>query len=348
MADSRFFPTPAAVTLAEIVALTGVHACYGDGRDVSHTQLFHDIAPLDRADGGMVSFFDNNAYLDMFCTSAAGACFVRNKYRARAPRDMLLLITDEPYYAYAQLANHLYPAPATIGGIAPTAQVDARAQIGADVRIDAGAVIGAHAQIGDGCHIGVNSVIGEQVVMGKACRIGALCSISHTLMGDHVVLHRGVHIGQDGFGFAPSAQGVLKVPQLGRVVVGDYVDIGSGTCIDRGAGPDTIIGAHTKIDNLVQIGHNVQIGRYVFIAAQAGIAGSSRLGDFVMVGGQAGIAGHIAIGDHAKLTAQSGVMHDLAPNGTYGGSPAIAVRDWHRQTLALATLARKKTHREGA
>ena len=157
-----------------------------------------------------------------------------------------------------------------------------------------------------------------------------------------MILHRGVHIGQDGFGFAPGRGGVTKVPQLGRVVIGDDVEIGSGSCVDRGAGPDTVIGAGSKIDNLVQIGHNVQVGRFVFIAAQTGIAGSSQVGDGSMLGGQVGIAGHLHIGAGAKLAAQSGVMTDIPAGSSYGGSPALPIKDWHRQTVAVAAMTKKK------
>jgi UDP-3-O-[3-hydroxymyristoyl] glucosamine N-acyltransferase len=151
-----------------------------------------------------------------------------------------------------------------------------------------------------------------------------------------------VHIGQDGFGFAAGKKGVTKVPQLGIVRIGDHVEIGSGTCIDRGTGPDTVIGDFSKIDNLVQIAHNVQIGRFTMIAAQVGISGSTKIGDGVMVGGQAGFSGHGTIGNGAKIAAQSGVMGDVPAGAAYGGGPAIPILDWHRQTATIAKLTRKK------
>ena len=216
------------------------------------------------------------------------------------------------------------------------------ATIGKGVRIDAGAVIGEKVSIGSGCWIGANTVIGDGVDIGDHSRIGALCSISHAIIGKRVLLHRGIHIGQDGFGFAPGRGGITKVPQLGCVLIGNDVEIGSGTCIDRGAGPDTIIGDGCKIDNLVMIGHNVQLGKYVIITGQCGISGSTQLGDGVMVGAQSGFAGHLKIGSGVKLAAQSGVMHDIPPGETYGGAPAIPMRDFLRQTVTLAKLAKKE------
>jgi len=318
MADARFFTPAASATLQEIAALTGAALASGGER------IFTDVAPLDRAGASDISFLDNVKYLDQFAASQAGACFVRPKFATRAPQGMLLLVTEEPYYAYAQTAQRFYPEPKG-SGISPQAAISPGARIGKDVSIGAFTVIEDGVEIGDGS------------------RIGALCSISHAIIGKRAIIHRSVHIGQDGFGFAPGKKGVVKVPQLGRVIIGDDVEIGSGTCVDRGAGPDTVIGSSSKIDNLVQIGHNVQIGKYVFIAAQTGIAGSTLIDDGVMIGGQAGFSGHIHVGAGAKIAARSGVMTDVPPGATYGGGPAIPARDWHRQTVAIANLVKKKS-----
>lgn len=341
MADPRFFTRNATLNLRDVVAATKVKAVMNDGADADVTGAFDDIAPLDQAGAQHVSFFDNVRYLDAFTRSHAGACFVREKFVSKAPDGMVLLVTPEPYYCYAQLATQLYPEATPDAVISAAAHVDARAVIGNNVRIDAGAVIESDVTIGTGTHIGANCVISRGVTIGNHCRIGALCTISHADLGDHVIMHPSAHVGQAGFGFAPSPQGVINVPQLGRVIIEDHVDIGSSTCIDRGSGPDTRIGAHTKIDNLVQIAHNVQIGKYCFIAAHAGLAGSSSVGDFVMVGGQVGLAGHTHIGDGAKIIAQSGVIHNLAPGATYGGSPALPAREWHRQTATISKLSKK-------
>lgn len=323
MADSRFFRNNGPVSLEQLAKLTGAVATSASGASPTLSQAFSDVAPLDQAGPEHISFLDNTKYIAEFAASKAGVCFVRQKFAERAPEGMLLLITEEPYAAFAIVSGHLYPDQKT-SEISPLA------------------VIAKTATIGKNCSIGPGTVIGDGVVIGDDCSIGALCTISHTIMGARVRLHRGIHIGQDGFGFAPSAKGILKVPQLGRVIIGNDVEIGSGTCIDRGAGPDTVIGDHSKIDNLVQIGHNVQIGKYVVIAAQCGIAGSTHIGDGAMLGGQVGLSGHIKIGAKAKLAAQAGVMGDVPAGATYGGSPAVPIMDWHRQTAKIAKLVRNK------
>ena len=337
MADKRFFQPTAPISATKIASLTGAVLAKTDD-----TSSFSDVAPLDKAGLSDISFLDNTKYLSDFSASKAGACFVRAKFAERAPSGMLLLITEEPYYAYALAAQYFYPQPSFTPAIASSAQIAKSATIGDGARIDSGAVIGENVRLGTGCWIGANSVIGDGVEIGEHSRIGAVCTISHALIGKRAILHRGVHVGQDGFGFAPGRGGVTKVPQLGRVVIGDDVEIGSGSCIDRGAGPDTVIGAGTKIDNLVQIGHNVQIGRFVFIAAQTGIAGSTQVGDGSMLGGQVGVAGHLQIGAGVKLAAQAGIMTDIPAGASYGGSPAIPIRDWHRQTVAVAAMTKKK------
>lgn len=340
MADNRFFHNSGSLTLKDIAALTSA-AIVSQGGEKAEAREFSDVSPLDTAAAHHVSFLDNTKYLDAFAASKAGACFVRRKFVNRAPKTMVLLVTEDPYTAYALTAQRFYPQAGIEPGISPHAHIAKNASIGKGSRIDHGAVIGEKATVGDGCWIGANTLIGENVSIGSNTRIGGNCTLSHALIGKNVIIHRGVHIGQDGFGFAPSPMGILKVPQLGRVIIGDDVEIGSGTCIDRGAGPDTIIGNGCKIDNLVQIGHNVQLGRFVVIAAQVGIAGSAKIDDGVMFGGQSGVAGHTHIGAGGKVAAQSGVMTDMPPGGTFGGSPAVPIRDWHRQTVAVTNLTKK-------
>lgn len=322
MADSRFFTHKSSLKLSDIVAFSG--ASLVPPKNGAAMEEAQDIASLEDAQAEHISFLDNIKYVEQFAASKAGACFVREKFSARAPAHMTLLISDNPYYDFALTAQRFYPAPSLNADISKLAEIAPTATIGEGTRVDAGAVIGDHVEIGSHCHIGPG------------------CTITHAIIGDHVVLHRGVHIGQDGFGWAPGKGGLLKVPQLGRVMIGDHVEIGSCTCIDRGSGPDTVIGAHTKIDNLVQIGHNVHIGQHVVIAAQVGLAGSTKIGNGVMVGGQAGFSGHVTVGDGAKIAAKSGVMHDLPAGGTYGGAPAMPAREWHKQTIAVAKLGKKK------
>lgn len=337
MVDSRFFRNHGPFTLGQLAEITGTRMVNSE----CETLELVDVAPLDRAAPQEISFFDNTKYLDQFQNSQAGACFVREKYAAQAPASIALLISDDPYRCYALAAQAFYPVEAPKAGIHPTAVIGENVTIAEGVSIAAGAVIEDHVEIAAGTSIGANAVIGQGVRIGPYSVIGPLCSLSHCQIGAHVQLHRGVHIGQDGFGFALARDGHVKVPQLGRVVIHDHVEIGSGTTIDRGTGPDTIINEGTKIDNLVQIGHNVQIGKHAVIVAQAGISGSTRVGDGVVLAGQAGISGHLKIGPGAKVAAKSGVMHDIPAGTSVGGFPAVAIKDWHRQTIALSRLAKQ-------
>jgi UDP-3-O-[3-hydroxymyristoyl] glucosamine N-acyltransferase len=342
MADPRFFTRQGPFTLAVLAEYTGCRLA--DGMDPE--RHVSDVAPLDRADAEHVSFLDNPKYVDTFRASRAGACFVRERYAELAPAGMALLFSEDPYRCYALTAQRFYPVHAPGEGIASSAVIDSTAKIGKGCRIEHGAVIGAHVEIGERCSIGANAVLHEGVRVGNDSHVGALSSISHCYIGNRVIIHRGVHIGQDGFGFAMSREGHVKVPQLGRVMIDDDVEIGAGTCIDRGTGPDTHIGAGSKIDNLVQIGHNVQVGRNAVIVAQTGIAGSTRIGDGAVLGGQVGVSGHVKIGPGVKLAAKSGVMGDIPAGASYGGSPAVPVKDWHRQTIALARMARMRRSNE--
>jgi UDP-3-O-[3-hydroxymyristoyl] glucosamine N-acyltransferase len=342
MVDNRFFANHGPFTAGDLAAATGANLL----NPADAERKLKDVAPLDRAGETEVSFFDNSKYIEQFLRSGAGACFVRAKYIEQAPKTMAILVTEDPYRCYALAAQKFYPAPKPTPGIAPSALVDPSAKIGADVAIAPGAVIGTNVEIGARSSIGANAVIHHGVVIGDDTSIGANSTISHALVGSRVLIHRGVHIGQDGFGFALGREGHVKVPQLGRVVIEDDVEIGSGTTIDRGTGPDTTIGEGTKIDNLVMIGHNVQIGRRAVIIGQVGISGSTRVGDGAVLAGQAGIAGHLKIGAGAKVAAKSGVMNDLPPGTSYGGYPAIPMIDFHRQTIAVQRLAKKRGSHE--
>jgi UDP-3-O-[3-hydroxymyristoyl] glucosamine N-acyltransferase len=339
MVDARFFVNCGPFSVAQLAEATGAQLLAPSAA----SRMIGDVAPLDRASANDVSFFDNTKYIEQFLGSEAGACFVRPKFSEQAPKTMALLITDDPYRCYAMAAQKFYPTEIkNQANIAPSAIIDPSAKIGNHVSIHAGAVIGANVSIGDNTRIGANSVIHDGVEIGDNCQIGALSSFSHCIIGNRVLIHRGVHIGQDGFGFALGREGHIKVPQLGRVVIEDDVEIGAGTTIDRGTGPDTVIGEGTKIDNLVQIGHNVQIGRRAVIVAQCGISGSTRIGDGVVLAGQVGLSGHIKIGHGAKIAAKSGVIGDIPAGTSYGGYPAVPVQEWHRQTIALSKIIKSK------
>ncbi len=340
MADPRFFQRAVSLQLEEIAALT--NANIQAGSDISPSLLVEDIAPLDRAEKNQISFLDNVKYVEVFAASKAGACFVRSKFTHRAPSGMALLVTEDPYRCFAVIAQKFYPSVLQHKGVSPAAHIAPSAKLGRNCTVEAGATLGDNVELGDNTYISAGAVVHTGVIIGADSQIGASSTLSHCIIGNNVIIHRGVHIGQDGFGFALGREGHIKVPQLGRVIIEDNVEIGSGTCIDRGTGPDTFIGAGTKIDNLVQIGHNVHVGRHCIIVAQVGISGSTRIGDGVMLGGQAGLAGHLKIGSGVRVVAQSGVIADIPAGETHGGSPSVLVKNWHRQTVALAKLAAKK------
>lgn len=337
MADPRFFTAAGPFALAQIAERCGAEL----GPNADPERLARDVAPLADAGPEDVSFLDNRKYLPALAESRAGACILHPDLADRAPPGMALLLSKAPYKAYALAAQAFYPIPAPRADIHPSAVVDLSAVIGDGVEIGPGAVVGARAEIGAGCRIGPNAVIGEGVVVGDGSVVGACASLSHCVIGKRTTIYPGARIGQDGFGFAMDPKGHVRVPQLGRVIVGDDVEIGANATVDRGAGPDTVIGDGVMIDNLVQIGHNVEIGPRSVIIAQAGIAGSTKLDALVVVAAQAGLTGHLKIGAGARIAAQSGVMRDIGPGEEVGGSPAVGFRQWLRQTATLAKLARK-------
>ena len=338
MADPRFFDRAGPFSLDALAALSGatLHDPTGGER------LFVDVAPLETAGPEDLTFLDNRKYLDAFVGSRAGAAFVDERAIDKAPEGMALLIAANPYKAFARAAQAFYPLKPVAPRRARSAIIDPAAIVPPDCDIADHVVIEAGARLGARCQIGPNTVIAAGVELGEDCRVGANVTLSHCVIGARVVLHPGVRIGQPGFGFAPDREGPVKIPQLGRVIVGDDVDIGANTTIDRGSGHDTIIGPGTMIDNLVQIGHNVVLGRGCVLAALVGISGSTRFGDFVMVGGQAGFAGHLKIGSGARIAAQSGVMRDVAPGETVCGVPAVPITMFMRQVAILQRLAKKK------
>lgn len=343
MADSRFFTLAGSFTLSRLAEATGATLADPAKGDVVVT----DVAPLDTAEKTHLSFLDNKKYVDAFKATKAGACFVRPELAVQAPAGTVCLTHKNPYKAYALAAQIFYPDAALTPGIATSAVVDPSARIGEGCMIEAGAVIGANVKIGRHSHIQAHAVIRPGVEIGDGCDIGPHVTISHALIGNNVRIHPGACIGRKGFGFAIDPAGFVTVPQLGRVIIENDVEIGANTTIDRGAGPDTVIGQGTRIDNLVQIGHNVKIGKYCIIVAQVGISGSTQIGDFAMLGGQAGVAGHISIGTGARIAAQSGVMRDIPPGqAEYMGTPAVPLRQFMKQAALVARMVTPKKGEE--
>lgn len=343
MADPRFFQVQGPFTVAEIASLTGAEP----GRPGDADRVLRDVAPLDTAAQGDLSFLDNRKYTDAFARSTAEAAFVRPALADRAPPGMALLLVEDPYRAYARAAQAFYPEPTGTGHISPHAIYDHTVEIGHGTTLGAGAVIGRRARLGERCRIAPNVTIGDGVVIGDDSVVGANASVSHALIGARVHIYPGARIGQDGFGFAMGLGGHVKVPQLGRVVIEDDVEIGANVTIDRGAGPDTVIGRGSVIDNLVQIGHNVRIGPHCVIVAQSGVSGSTVLGSHAVLAAQSGLTGHLSIGDGAQVGAQSGVMRDVPAGGRVAGSPAVPARQHWREVATLAKLAKGKGDQDG-
>jgi UDP-3-O-[3-hydroxymyristoyl] glucosamine N-acyltransferase len=326
MADRRFFDNAGPFALSDLAAIAEAELAAG----AEGARRFSDVAPLDAAGPDDVSFLDNRRYLGQFSQSRAGACIVAPEFAERAPAGMLLLLTRRPYRGYAKVAQAFYPQPRPRPGVHPSAVVDASAAIGEGSEIGPGVVVEAAAQIGRGCRIEANSVIGAAVTVGDGTVIGPNASLAYCEVGRACQIHAGARIGTRGFGFSMDPEGFVDVPQLGRVIVGDGVEIGANTTIDRGAGPDTVIGSGAKIDNLVQIGHNVRIGRGCVLVAQSGVAGSTVLQDFVAVAAQAGVSGHLKVGTGAQIGAKSGVMRDVPAGVAVLGSPARPAREFFR------------------
>jgi UDP-3-O-[3-hydroxymyristoyl] glucosamine N-acyltransferase len=346
MAQPTFFEQPSLSTLADIAASAGAHLA-----DSSRAgQEVRGLASLDEAGPMHLSFFDNLKYADQLASTKAGACLVSPRFEASVPAHVAVLRATQPFRAFVQVARELHRDAlrprSWFGcvGIAPSAIIDPSAHLEDGVVVDPLAVIGPDVEIGAGTVIGAGAVIGAGVKIGRDCNVGAHTSIQCTLIGNNVLIHPGCHIGQDGYGFVFfGPDGHLKVPQTGRVLIQNDVEIGAGTSIDRGSLRDTVIGEGTKIDNQVQIGHNVTIGRHCLLAAQIGLAGSLTIGDNVALGAKVGINNHLKIGDGAQVTAMSAVKDDIPPNGRWGGHFAKPTKQWFREIIAVERLVRDGT-----
>lgn len=338
MPDSRFFKKAGPFTLKQLAEIGGCELQKPEDADIQieNVNSLHDAGKTD------ISFLLSRKYLDNLKKTQAGACIVHPDFAASAPEKTAVLLSKEPYRSYGLIAAAFYPAVKVEKTIVhPKAVVSETAVVGEGSRIDAGAVIGENVTLGKNCHVCPNAVIGDNVVMGDDCIVGENASVLYTLAGNKVYIYPGARIGQDGFGFFMSPKGHTKIPQLGRVIIGNDVEIGANTTIDRGALDDTIIGDGSRLDNLVQFGHNVQTGKCCVVVSQAGIAGSTHLGDFVVLAGQVGVAGHLNIGSGAQIAGQSGVMRDVEPMESLMGTPAVPIKDFMRQAATLKKLIKR-------
>jgi UDP-3-O-[3-hydroxymyristoyl] glucosamine N-acyltransferase len=349
---SRFFDETKPLTLGKIAEICGCAVPEGFAPE----RAFSGIGPLDTAGPDTISFLDNVQYVSAASATKAGLCILAAKHADKLSPASIPLVVREPYRAFARVAAAFFPQsmrPQSLfgsAGVAAGSFVHPTAKLEAGVIVDPGAIIGPGAEIGSGTIICANAVIGPGVTIGRDAAIAANVSIIHSHIGNRVIIHSGCNIGQDGFGFAMGPQGHAKVPQVGRVIIQDDVEIGSGTCVDRGMNRDTVIGEGTKIDNQVQVGHNVVIGRHCVIVAQVALAGSCKLEDFVVIGGQAGVIGHATVGMGAQIAGTSAVARDVPRGERWGGTPARPIREYFKVLTALDRLSRQgnKTGSDGS
>jgi len=333
MPDPRFFENLGPVTLGELAELTGAELAQpmAAGRPV------RSVAILSQAGPETVTFLADRKHVEGL-EALEAACFVQAKNADILPPGCVALVTPHPQAAYAVTAQRLHRARSLAPG--PAIAEDVELEDG--VVLAPGVILGAGVRVGRGTRIGGGAVIGPGVAIGRDGLISANVSISCALIGDRVKVLAGAVIGEAGFGATASPSGLIDIPQLGRVILQDGVTIGANSTVDRGAFDDTILGENTKIDNLVQIAHNVRVGRNCVMAAHTGISGSVTIGDGCQLGGRVGIADHVTIGDGARLAAAAGVMHDIPAGETWGGFPAQPMRGWMRETAWLRKMSSRR------
>jgi UDP-3-O-[3-hydroxymyristoyl] glucosamine N-acyltransferase len=343
MAEPQFLIPAEAMTVASVAAFLKAEWVGGDGE-----RAIRGVAALSNAGPDSLTFLDNPKYAAQLAGTRAAACLVHVRQRDAVPATVAAILVAHPHAAFVAVSRRLYPQalrPQSLfgaTGISPGAMIHPTARLEAGVIVDPGVVVGPQAEIGAGTVLAAGAVVGPNVRIGRDCAIGPHVSLTHALLGNRVILHAGVRVGQDGFGFELGRQKHAKVPQIGRVIIQDDVEIGANSTVDRGHVLDTVIGEGTKIDNLVQIAHNVEIGRHCVIVSQVGISGSARLGDFVMLGGQVGVNNHVTVGSGAQIAATSIVKDDVPEGARWGGRPAKPVRDWFREIAAVERLARAR------
>ncbi|GAV19194.1 UDP-3-O-[3-hydroxymyristoyl] glucosamine N-acyltransferase [Mariprofundus micogutta] len=323
------------VSLHEVAELVGgvIAGFDGDAKQL----IITGVNTLSSADASQISFLANKRYSDAVAQTDAAAILVSDA--AADPDGCSVIRVRDPYLAFAKLQRLFHPELPASGIRHDSAVIHPEARLAIDVEVGANAVIGEQVTIGEGSRIGAGCIIGDRVSIGKNCLLHAKAVVAHDcVLGNEVYLQSGAVVGSDGFGYAWSGQQHLKIPQVGRVILEDDVEIGANTCIDRGAIEDTVIERGVKLDNQIQIAHNVRVGAFTVMASQVGISGSTTIGKGCQFGGQAGTAGHLNIGDGVKLAAKSGVISDLEAGGTYAGVPAMPHRMWLKVSALMMKL----------
>ena len=337
MIDNRFYPQIKKVKVRDLAAACGMDVVGEGDFEIS------SVATLKKATSTELSFYGNKKYLDDLKNTKAGAVIVSKEDVVNLPKGVLALVSQKKVMVdYGYALQILFPDEGHLHHISCKTQIYESAVIGKDCYICDNTYIGEDVEIGDDVIIGHNSVIGKGCKIGSGCRIRSNVTISHSILGDNVIVNSGARIGESGFGIIPDKDKMVFVKQVGRVLIGNNVRIGANTTIDRGSVEDTVIGDNTIIDNLVQIGHNVHVGNNSIIVAQVGIAGSSTIGNGVILAGQVGVSGHVSIGDGAVIAAKSGIASDVAPKRIMGGIPAVDIGIWKRQSILLKMMVSKR------
>lgn len=337
MVDTRFYRNNGPFSLQRIAEICGAVLC----DEAKAGVMINDMATIDNGGEGEISFFFDKKRKADAAAIKTTACVTTKDFAPLIPADVIVLLSDDPHDAFVKLNYAMYTEILPEPQICPTAVIARSAKIGRNCYIGDYVVIGENVEIGDNCRLEPGCVIAEGCKLGNNCRVGSHANIMHALIGNNVYIYGGARIGWDGFGFQ-TVQGVHKrIPQLGRVIIGNDVEICANTCIDRGALDDTVIGDGCRIDNLVQIAHNDKLGRCCVLVSQVGVAGSCTFGDYVVCGGQAGFADHIKVGSGAQVGAKSGIMRDIEAGQAVMGIPAIGFKDFMKQTACIQKLWKK-------
>ena len=342
MSDSRFFKNSGPFDLTEISSFIEGELSGNDNENIP----IADISSLKLANENEVTFFQDLSYKADLSQTKAGACIIKKEHKDFAPENIRLIYSENPYIDFTKISQLFYPdeilpkSTTRLGKGLSFDGSDKSISLSEGVFIEEGAVIGAGVVIGSDTVISSNAVIGKGVQIGSKSFIGANVTITHSIIGNHTIIHQGSSIGQDGFGFAMSVSGHIKIPQVGRVIIKDNIEIGANCSIDRGSINDTVIKSGTKIDNMVHIAHNCIIGENCIIAGMVGLAGSTTLEDFVVMGAKSGAVGHITIGARSQIAAKAGVSKSLPPGKVWAGFPIREINLWKRDISSIRRLSK--------